>query len=82
MVIVRGKEGIEKTISRTVGRGRSTEGCRSDNKFSRRANRDENMATEGCRHAVRKRKAEKLAEIDKELIDIRVDIEKRALRMQ
>jgi len=40
------------------------------------------MATEGCRHAGRKRKVENIAEIDEELTDIRVDIEKLALWMQ
>jgi hypothetical protein len=51
------------------------------NRFSRRTDRDNNMATEGHRHAGRKRKVEKLAEIDEELTDIRVDIENLALRM-
>jgi hypothetical protein len=51
-------------------------------RFSRRADRDNNMATEGRRYAGRKSKAEKLAEIDKELADIRVDIENLALWMQ
>jgi hypothetical protein len=56
------------------------------NRFSRREDRDNNMATEGRRYAGRKRKAENLAEIDKEidkqLIDIRKEIEKLALQMQ
>jgi hypothetical protein len=51
-------------------------------RFSRRADRDNTMVTEGHRHAGRKSKAEKLAEMDKELAEIRADIEKLELRMQ
>jgi hypothetical protein len=39
------------------------------------------MATEGHRYAEMRRKEENLAEIDKELANIRVDIEKIALWM-
>jgi hypothetical protein len=56
---------------------------RSDSgRFARKEDRDNNMATEGHRHAGRKRKAEKLVEMDKELYEIRADIEKLELRMQ
>jgi hypothetical protein len=51
-------------------------------RFARRADRDNTMATEGHRHAGRKSKAEKLAEMDKELAEIRADIENLELRMQ
>jgi hypothetical protein len=52
------------------------------NRFARREDRDNAMTTEGHRHAGRKSKAEKLAEMDKELAEIRADIEKLELRMQ
>jgi hypothetical protein len=56
---------------------------RSDNnRFARKADRDNTMVTEGHRHAGRKSKAEKLAKMDKELTEIRVDIENLELRMQ
>jgi hypothetical protein len=51
-------------------------------RFSRRGDEDKNMATEDHRHDGKKSKVEKLAEMDKELYQIRVDIEKIALRMQ
>jgi hypothetical protein len=43
---------------------------------------DNTMVTEGHRHAGRKSKEENLAEMDKELAEIRADIEKLELRMQ
>jgi hypothetical protein len=56
---------------------------RSDsNRFARKADRDNTMVTEGHRHAGRKSKAENLAEMDKELAEIRADIEKLELKMQ
>jgi hypothetical protein len=56
---------------------------RSDNnRFARGADRDNTMVTEDHRHAGRKSKVEKLAEMDKELYEIRADIKKLALRMQ
>jgi hypothetical protein len=51
-------------------------------RFARKADRDNTMVTEGHRHAGRKSKAEKLAEMDKELAEIRADIEKLELWMQ
>jgi hypothetical protein len=56
---------------------------RSDsNRFARKADRDSTIVTEGHRHARRKSKAEKLAEMDKELAEIRADIENLALQMR
>ena len=56
---------------------------RSDNnRFARKADRDITMVTEDHRHAGRKSKAEKLAEMDKEIYEIRADIEKLELWMQ
>jgi hypothetical protein len=55
---------------------------RSDsNRFARKADRDSTMVTEGHRHAGRKRKTENLVEMDKELAEIRADIEKLELQM-
>jgi hypothetical protein len=52
-------------------------------RFSRRADRDNNMATEGRRYAGRKnQELVSKEEIDEELADIRKEIEKLALRMQ
>jgi hypothetical protein len=51
-------------------------------RFARKADRDNTMVTEGHRHAGRKSKAEKLAEMDKELYEIRADIEKLELKMR
>jgi hypothetical protein len=51
-------------------------------RFARRADRDNAMATEDHRHAGRKSKVEKLVEMDKELAEIRADIEELELRMQ
>jgi hypothetical protein len=42
-------------------------------RFSRRADRDNAMTTEGHRHAGRKSKAENIVEMDKELAEIRTD---------
>jgi hypothetical protein len=44
-------------------------------RFARKVDKDNTMVTEDHRHAGRKRKAEKLAEMDKELYEIRADIE-------
>jgi hypothetical protein len=56
---------------------------RSDSsRFARKEDRDNAMTTEGHRHAGRKRKVEKLAEMDRELAEIRADIEKLELRMR
>jgi hypothetical protein len=61
----------------------STQDCRSDSsRFSREADRDSTMATEGHRHAGKKSKAEELAKMDEELADIRAKIEKLELRMR
>ena len=51
-------------------------------RFARRVDKDNTMVTEDHRHAGRKSKAEKLAEMDKELYEIRADIEKLELKMQ
>ena len=50
-------------------------------RFARRADRDSTMVTEGHRHAGKKSKAEKLAEMDKELYELKSDIEKLELKM-
>jgi hypothetical protein len=56
---------------------------RSDSRrFSRRVDRDSAMDTEDHRHAGRKSKEENLAEMDKELAEIRENIEELELRMQ
>ena len=56
---------------------------RSDSRrLARRVERDNAMATEDHRHARRKSKGEKLVEMDKELAEIRADIEELELRMQ
>jgi hypothetical protein len=61
----------------------STQYCRSDSsRFSREADRDNAMATEGHRHARKKRKVEELAKMDEELADIRAEMEKLELRMR
>jgi hypothetical protein len=58
-------------------------GLQSDSsRFARKEDRDSTMVTEGHRHAGRKRKAKKLAEMDKELAEIRADIEELELRMR
>jgi hypothetical protein len=62
-------------------------GMQSDSRFARRADRDNTMVTEDHRHAGRKKsKAEKLAEMDKErdkeLYELKADIEKLELRMR
>jgi hypothetical protein len=55
-------------------------------RFARKADRDNTMVTEGHRHAGRKSKAEKLAEMDKEmdkeLYELKADIEKLELKMR
>jgi hypothetical protein len=51
-------------------------------RFARKADRDITMVTEDHRHAGKKSKAKKLAEMDKELYEIRADIEKLELRMR
>jgi hypothetical protein len=56
---------------------------RSDSsRFARREDRDNTMVTKDHRHAGKKSKAEKLAEMDKELAEIRADIEKLELWMK
>jgi hypothetical protein len=56
---------------------------RSDsNRFARRADRDSAMTTKGHRHAGKKSKAEKLAEMDKKLYEIRADIENLELKIR
>jgi hypothetical protein len=53
------------------------------NRFSRRPDRDNNMDIEGRRYAGRKnRELMSKEDIDEELANIRVEIEKLALRMQ
>jgi hypothetical protein len=52
------------------------------NRFARKEDRDNTMVTEGHRHAGRKSKAEKLAEMDKELYELKADIEKLELQMR
>jgi hypothetical protein len=52
------------------------------NRFARRVDRDNAMTTEGHRHAGRKSKEEKLAKMDKQLYEIREDIENLELRMR
>jgi hypothetical protein len=44
-------------------------------RFARKADRDNTMVTECHRHAGRKNKAKNLLELDKELAEIRADIE-------
>jgi hypothetical protein len=51
-------------------------------RLARRVDRDNTMATEDHRHARRKSKAKKLVEMDKELTEIRADIEELELWMQ
>jgi hypothetical protein len=59
-------------------------GMQSDsNRFSRRADRDNNMATEGRKYAGRKNSnLWSQEDIDEELADIKKEIENLALRMQ
>jgi len=66
-----------------VEEARDTQDQSDSSRFSRREDKDSEMATEGHRYA-RKKKTELMskAEIDEELIDIRVEIEKIALWMQ
>jgi hypothetical protein len=45
------------------------------NRFARKADKDNTMVTEDHRHAGRKSKVEKLAEMDKELYELKADIE-------
>jgi hypothetical protein len=53
------------------------------NRFARRADRDNNMATEGCKYARRKNSdLWSQEDIDEELADIKKEIENLALRMQ
>jgi hypothetical protein len=52
------------------------------NRFARRADKDNTMATKYHRHAGRKSKVEKLAEMDRELTEIRANIEKLELWIQ
>jgi N12 class adenine-specific DNA methylase len=64
-----------------------TLGMQSDSRFARKAGKDNTMVTEDHRHAGRKKsKAEKLAkmdkEMDKELYELKTDIEKVELRMR
>jgi hypothetical protein len=55
----------------------------SDNgRFARKVDRDNTMVTEDHRHAGKKSKEKKIAEMDKELYEIRADIEKLELKMQ
>jgi hypothetical protein len=51
-------------------------------RFTKKIDRDSTMVTEGHRHAGRKSKTKKLAEMDKELTEIWADIENLELRMQ
>jgi hypothetical protein len=59
-------------------------GLQSDSsRFARRADRDNNMATEGRRYARRKNsKLWSQEDMDEELVDIKREIENLALRMQ
>jgi tRNA-dihydrouridine synthase len=67
---------IKKTVRRDYRMKLVTLLVRSDSsKFSRKEDRDNTMVIEGHRHAGRKRKVEKLAEMNKELTEIRADIE-------
>jgi hypothetical protein len=72
-----------KTVSRTVRMKLSTQDCRSDSSRSvREADGHNKMATEGHR---KKSKAEKLAEeeeMDRELYELKADIEKMELWMR
>ena len=52
------------------------------NKFARKENRDNNMATEGHRHAGRKIKAEKCTGMDRELAKIMEKIYELKLKLQ
>ena len=55
----------------------------SDNsRFSRKADRDNTIVTEDHKHVRKKSKVENLAEIDKELTEIRADIENLELKMR
>jgi hypothetical protein len=75
-----GRQAVEKTVRETVRMRLVELLVRSDSsRFARKANRDSAMATEGRR---KKSKAEKLAEMDRELADIRAEIEKLELRMR
>jgi hypothetical protein len=51
-------------------------------RFARKADKDNTMVIEGHRHAGRKNKAENIAEMDKELYELRADIENLEFRMQ
>jgi hypothetical protein len=56
---------------------------RSDSsRFARKADRDNTMVTEDHRHAGRKSKAKNLVEMDKELYELKADIEKLELKMR
>jgi hypothetical protein len=51
-----------------------TLGMQSDNRFARKVGKDNTMVTEDHRHAGRKNKVEKLAGMDRELVDIRAEM--------
>jgi hypothetical protein len=53
-----------------------------NNRFTRKEDKDNTMVTEGHRHAGKKRKAEKLAEMDKDLYELKADIENLELKMR
>jgi len=64
-----------------------TLGMQSDNRFARKVGKDSTMVTEDHRHVGRKKsKAENLAEMekerDRELYELKADIEKLELRMR
>jgi hypothetical protein len=64
-----------------------TLGMQSDSRFARKTGKESTMVTEDHRHAGRKKsKAERLAEMekerDKEIYELKVDIEKLELRMR
>jgi hypothetical protein len=82
MVVCR-QETIKKTVSKTVGEA-ETLGLQSDsNRFARRADRDNTMATEGHRYAERKNpELMSATEREKELADIREKMEELELRMR
>jgi hypothetical protein len=74
---------IKKTVRETRRMKLVTLLVQSDSsRFARKADRDNTMVTEDHRHAGKKSKAEKLAEMDKELYELKADIEKLELWMR
>jgi hypothetical protein len=59
-----------------------TLGMQSDNRFAGKAGKDNTMVIEDHRHAGRKNKVEKLVGMDRELVDIRAEMEWISLKMQ